>query len=128
MRLRTLANRYTGSRVVHMRQSAVPWAYRVFSRRVGIAPDTDRPPVERIALERLKHGGFRSENLVDDALTIRGRRDGRAGDRARRDRVDAGVTPDTRRTVLAARAVKGVPRISVEEALWAAGEILLGGT
>jgi DNA/RNA-binding domain of Phe-tRNA-synthetase-like protein len=69
-RLRTLANRYTGAKVVHMRQSPVPWAYRVFSRQVGIDPDTDRPPAERIALERLKHGGFRSENLLDDALLI----------------------------------------------------------
>jgi DNA/RNA-binding domain of Phe-tRNA-synthetase-like protein len=48
----------------------VPWAYRVFARQVGIDPDTHRTPVEAIALERLRHGGFRSENLVDDALTI----------------------------------------------------------
>ena len=33
-------------------------------------PDTDRTPVEQIALDRLKHGGLRSENLLDDALTI----------------------------------------------------------
>jgi DNA/RNA-binding domain of Phe-tRNA-synthetase-like protein len=69
-RLRELANRYTGGRVIHMRQDAVPWAYRVFARQVGIDPDTDRTPVEAIALERLRHGGFRSHNLVDDALTI----------------------------------------------------------
>ncbi len=35
-----------------------PWAYRVFSRQVGIDPDTDRTPVEAIALERLRHGGL----------------------------------------------------------------------
>jgi DNA/RNA-binding domain of Phe-tRNA-synthetase-like protein len=69
-RLRRLADRYTGGKVIHMRQDAVPWAYRVFSRQVGIDPDTDRTPVERIAVERLRHGGLRSENLVDDALTI----------------------------------------------------------
>jgi DNA/RNA-binding domain of Phe-tRNA-synthetase-like protein len=69
-RMRELANRYTGGRVIHMRQDAVPWAYRVFARQVGIDPDTDRTPVEAIALERLRHGGFRSRNLVDDALTI----------------------------------------------------------
>jgi DNA/RNA-binding domain of Phe-tRNA-synthetase-like protein len=69
-RLRALADRYTGAKVIHMRQDAVPWAYRVFSRQVGIDPDTDRTPVEAIALERLRHGGLRSENLVDDALTI----------------------------------------------------------
>ena len=56
-RLRALADRYTGAKVVHMRQDAVPWAYRVFSRQVGIDPDTDRTPVEAIAVERLRHGG-----------------------------------------------------------------------
>jgi DNA/RNA-binding domain of Phe-tRNA-synthetase-like protein len=69
-RLRELANRYTGGKVIHMRQDAVPWAYRVFSRQVGIDPDIDRTPVERIALERLRHGGLKSENIVDDALTL----------------------------------------------------------
>ena len=39
---------------------------------------------------------------------------------------DAGVTPGTRRMVIAALGVKGVPRISVEEALWTCGETLLG--
>jgi len=69
-RLRALADRYTGGKVIHMRQDAVPWAYRVFSRQVGIDPDSDRTPVEAIALERLKHGGLRSDNMLDDALTI----------------------------------------------------------
>jgi len=69
-RLRTMANRYTGGKVVHMRQDSIPWAYRVFSRQVGIDPDVDRTPVEAIAVERLRHGGFKSENIVDDALTI----------------------------------------------------------
>jgi DNA/RNA-binding domain of Phe-tRNA-synthetase-like protein len=69
-RLRLLADRYTGSKVIHMRQDAVPWAYRVFSRQVGIDPDRDRTPVEAIALERLRHGGLKSQNLLDDALTV----------------------------------------------------------
>jgi DNA/RNA-binding domain of Phe-tRNA-synthetase-like protein len=69
-RLRMLADRYTGGKVVHMRQDPVPWAYRVFSRQVGIDPDHDRTPVEAVALRRLKHGGLHSESLVDDALTI----------------------------------------------------------
>jgi DNA/RNA-binding domain of Phe-tRNA-synthetase-like protein len=69
-RLRVMADRYTGGKVIHMRQDPVPWAYRVFSRQVGIDPDSDRTPVEAIALERLKHGGLKSENLLDDALTI----------------------------------------------------------
>ena len=69
-RLRMLADRYTGGKVVHMRQDPVPWAYRVFSRQVGIDPDHDRTPVEAVALRRLKQGGLHSENVVDDALTI----------------------------------------------------------
>jgi DNA/RNA-binding domain of Phe-tRNA-synthetase-like protein len=168
-RLRDLSNRYTGSKVIHMRQDPVPWAYRVFSRQVGIDPDTDRTPVERIALERLRHGGLRSENIVDDALTIAtvetgvpviafdadnvgraiglrlAREEERLADGARplsarqivvadEDRSLAvlfgdvaeqcGVTPDSERMVLAALRVKGVPEISVEEALWTAAETL----
>ena len=69
-RLRMLADRYTGGKVVHMRQDPVPWAYRVFSRQVGIDPDHHRTPVEAVALRRLKQGGLHSENILDDALTI----------------------------------------------------------
>jgi DNA/RNA-binding domain of Phe-tRNA-synthetase-like protein len=167
-RLRMLADRYTGGKVVHMRQDPVPWAYRVFSRQVGIDPDQDRTPVEAVALRRLKHGGLRSENLVDDALTIAiaetgvpvialdaqlvegelGLRLARSGetfagarplssrqlvvaDSARPVAVvlgevgaDAGVTPETAQMVLCALGVKGVPRISLEEALWCAAETL----
>jgi DNA/RNA-binding domain of Phe-tRNA-synthetase-like protein len=167
-RLRMLADRYTGGMVVHMRQDPVPWAYRVFSRLVGIDPDHDRTPVEAVALRRLKHGGLHSESLVDDALTIAiaetgvplialdadrvggelGLRLARSGEQlagvrplsARQLVVadgerpvalvlgevghDAGVTPDTERMVLCALGVKGVPRISLEEALWCAAETL----
>jgi DNA/RNA-binding domain of Phe-tRNA-synthetase-like protein len=167
-RLRMLADRYTGGKVVHMRQDPVPWAYRVFSRQVGIDPDHDLTPVEAVALRRLKHGGLHSENLVDDALTIaiaetgvplialdadrvegplglRLARSGEtlAGSRPLSERqlvvadaerpvavvlgdvgLDAGVTPDTNRMVLCALGVKGVPRISLEEALWSAAETL----
>ena len=167
-RLRMLADRYTGGKVVHMRQDPVPWAYRVFSRQVGIDPDHDRTPVEAVALRRLKHGGLHSESLLDDALTIAiaetgvpligrdadrvdgdlGLRLARSGEQlagvrplsarqlvvADRERPvalvlgevghDAGVTPDTERMVLCALGVKGVPRISLEEALWCAAETL----
>jgi DNA/RNA-binding domain of Phe-tRNA-synthetase-like protein len=168
-RLRALADRYTGSKVVHMRQDHVPWAYRVFSRQVGVDPDTDRTPAEQVALDRLKWGGFRSRNVVDDALTIAiaetgvpvlafdgdlcgaslGLRLAGAGEKLGGGRPlasgqlivcdelrplavvlgeigqDAGVTPRTQRMILAALAVKGVPRISVEEALWTAAQTLV---
>jgi DNA/RNA-binding domain of Phe-tRNA-synthetase-like protein len=167
-RLRMLADRYTGGKVVHMRQDPVPWAYRVFSRQVGIDPDEDRTPVEAVALRRLQHGGLRSENVVDDALTIAiaetgvplialdadrvegelGLRLARAGETlgamrplsARQLVVadaerpvavvlgevgqEAGVTQETERMILCALGVKGVPRISLEEALWSAAETL----
>ena len=69
-RLREMSNRITGAKAVQMRQQAVPWAYRVFFRQVGIDPDERRTPAEQIILDRLKHGGFRSRNLLDDAITI----------------------------------------------------------
>ncbi|MBA3510130.1 MAG: hypothetical protein H0T19_08590 [Thermoleophilaceae bacterium] len=70
IRLRALAGRITGGHVVHMRQDPVPWAYRVLWRQVGLDPDVNRPPAERIAVERLRAGGIPSQNLLDDALTI----------------------------------------------------------
>ena len=169
-RLKDLADRYTGAHVIHMRQDPVPWAYRVFYRQVGIDPDSHRTPAEQVALDRLRVGGFKSANSVDDALTIavaetgvpviafdadrvgsvlglrlstEGERLGAAGrplstrqivvaDEHRSLAVlfgevseDHGVTPRTRRMVLVALRVKGVPRISVEEALWIAGETLV---
>ncbi len=68
--LAALANRYSGGRVVNLRHQPIPWAYRVFFRHVGLDPDADRTPVEDVALERMKRGGFQSENLVVDGLTI----------------------------------------------------------
>lgn len=170
-RLAALASRITGAKVVHMRQDAVPWAYRVFWRQIGIDPDSDRTPVERMALDRLRHGSLRSRNLLDDAIVIAtletgvpvvafdadrvgealGLRLTAGGERlgparalpsrqivyADEDRPlalvsgevaeDAGVTPATARMALASFAVKGVPRISVEEALWTVAETLEGG-
>src|SRR4051794_13253870 len=69
-RLATLSSRFRGARAVTMRQEPVPWAYRVFFRQVGMDPDDNdtRTPIERIALERLQHGGFESHGLVRDAL------------------------------------------------------------
>ena len=170
-RMSWLSNRYTGAKVIHMRQSAIPWAYRVFFRQVGLDPDTHRTPIERYALERLQKGAFRSSNTVDDALTIAtvetsvpvvaldadrvgtalglrlagsGELLGGEGGRplsvrqivlADEDRSLAvlfgevseqrGVTPRTRRITLVAVAVKGVPEISLEEALWIASNVVL---
>lgn len=69
-RLRVMSDRYTGGKAVNLRQEPIPWAYRVFFRQIGIDPDERRTPPEEVALERMKHGGFRSVSLLDDALTI----------------------------------------------------------
>lgn len=69
-RLREMSNRISGQKAIQMRQEAVPWAYRVFFRQVGIDPDERRTPAEQVILDRLKHGGFKSQNLLDDAITI----------------------------------------------------------
>jgi DNA/RNA-binding domain of Phe-tRNA-synthetase-like protein len=169
-RLRTLSDRYTGGKAVHLRQEPIPWAYRVFFRQVGIDPDDHRTPAEQAALDRMKHGSFRSRNLLDDALVIAtvetgvpvmaldanrvttplGLRLSHEGERlggeegrplsvrqivlADPDRSVAvlfgdiaenrGVDPGTSRMLLCSVQVKGVPEISVEEALWTLTEVL----
>jgi DNA/RNA-binding domain of Phe-tRNA-synthetase-like protein len=173
-RLRKLSDRYTGGKAVHLRQEPIPWAYRVFFRQVGIDPDDHRTPAEQAALDRMKHGSFRSRNLLDDALVIAtvetgvpvmaldadkvtpplglrlsqegeplGGEEGRPlsvrqivladpdrsvavlfGDIAE----ERGVDPATERKLLCSVQVKGVPEISVEEALWTATEVLRTGS
>ena len=41
----------------------------MFFRHIGLDPDEHRTPVEALALERLKRGGFPSRSTLDDALT-----------------------------------------------------------
>ncbi len=69
-RLRTLSNRVSGAQAINLRQRPIPSAYRVFYRHIGLDPDEQPTPVEELVLERMKHGGFRSQSLLDDALTI----------------------------------------------------------
>ena len=69
-RLRTLSNRYSGAQAINLRQQPIPWAYRVFYRHIGLDPDEQPTPIEEVVLERMRHGGFRSQSLLDDALTI----------------------------------------------------------
>lgn len=164
-RLRELAGRFSGAQTVNLRHQAIPWAYRVFFRHIGLDPDEQRTPIEELALERMRRGGFPSRNLLDDALTIAiaetgvavrafdaDRLEGRPGVRTSEpgERLEGrtgalpagtmviadearpiallfgavgqgrGVQPKSRRTLLCAVAVKGVPEIAVEEALWLA--------
>jgi DNA/RNA-binding domain of Phe-tRNA-synthetase-like protein len=170
-RLREMSNRIGGQKAIQMRQDAVPYAYRVFFRQVGIDPDERRTPAEQIVLDRLQHGGFRSRNLLDDAITIATFETGVPVIAFDRERVapplhlrlatpgetmgeaqrplssgqiviaddkqpvavlfadvdpGCGVTPRTRRMLLVAVQVDGVPDISIEEALWTVEETVTG--
>ena len=69
-RLRLMADRFRGPQAIALRRQPIPQAYRSFFRHIGQEPDERRIPVEALALERMKHGGFRSRNLLDDAITI----------------------------------------------------------
>jgi len=69
-RLRSLSDRIGGSQAIQLRQQAIPWAYRVFFRHIGLDPDTTRTPIEQLIFERIHDGAFKSRNRVDDALTI----------------------------------------------------------
>jgi DNA/RNA-binding domain of Phe-tRNA-synthetase-like protein len=168
-RLSQMSNRFSGPQAINLRHQTIPHAYRVFFRHIGLDPDEQPTPVEAIALERIRRGGFRSESLLDDALTIAtieshvalrafdadhlgGRLgirptapgeglEGRPGELPQGTLVIAdeerpvallfgatgagrGVTPKTRRIALVAIHVKGVPDISVEEAIWLCASVL----
>jgi DNA/RNA-binding domain of Phe-tRNA-synthetase-like protein len=69
-RLAELSNRFSGPQAINLRHRPIPSAYRVFYRHIGLDPDQQHTPVEAIALERMKRGGFVSRSLLDDALTI----------------------------------------------------------
>lgn len=168
-RLKDLAGRYSGAQAINLRHQPIPWAYRVFFRHIGLDPDEQRTPVEEVALERMKKGGFPSRNLLDDALTIaiaesgvalrafdadkvEGRLgvrlsepgeplEGRPGELPTGTLVIAdevrplglvfgamgsgrGVSGETKRTILCAIQVRGVPDIAVEEAIWLAASVM----
>jgi hypothetical protein len=153
-RLRAAADRMTGAQALALRHRDVVHAYRVFFRRIGIDPDERPTPAEAIALRRMRHGALLSRGLVEDALTVAtletavplcaldaDRLTGDLGveatappvlaDRAGAVAVlfepaaaRAAIGPATRRIALAAVGVPGVPRLSVEEALWTAWDTL----
>ncbi len=69
-RLRDLSDRFYGAHAIHLRERPIPWAYRVFFRQIGLDPDRRRTPVEQLALDRLRDGGFTSHGLPRDAIAI----------------------------------------------------------
>jgi DNA/RNA-binding domain of Phe-tRNA-synthetase-like protein len=69
-RLRMLSDRIRGADAIVARQRAIPWAYRVLYRHVGLDPDADRTPIEGALVRRLFDGRFAPEGLPADALTV----------------------------------------------------------
>jgi DNA/RNA-binding domain of Phe-tRNA-synthetase-like protein len=69
-RLRYLSDRLHGQKALNLRREPIASAYRVFFRQIGLDPDEIRIPVEAAVLERLRAGGFKSQGLVEDAVTI----------------------------------------------------------
>jgi DNA/RNA-binding domain of Phe-tRNA-synthetase-like protein len=69
-RLRELSNRFRGARAVGVRREAVPAAYRIFYRQIGLDPDLSRTPIEAAVLERMLRGGFLSGGFLEDVLLI----------------------------------------------------------
>jgi DNA/RNA-binding domain of Phe-tRNA-synthetase-like protein len=69
-RMARMSDRFSGPQAINLRHQPIPWAYRVFYRHIGLDPDQQQTPVEEVALERMKHGGFVSRSLLDDALTV----------------------------------------------------------
>jgi DNA/RNA-binding domain of Phe-tRNA-synthetase-like protein len=69
-RLRELSNRWAGAQAIMMRTQAVPAAYRVFFRHIGLDPDVQRPPLEQAVMQRLLDGGFLPRGLLADVLLL----------------------------------------------------------
>ena len=69
-RLRALSDRFRGAQAIALRRQAIPHAYRVFFRHIGLEPDERRVPVEALALERMRKGGFATRNLLGEGITI----------------------------------------------------------
>lgn len=67
-RLASHADRFNGTKAVAIRREPVTSAYRVFSRHIGIDPDSSPTPIEAAARERLIDGGFLSRSLLADTL------------------------------------------------------------
>ncbi len=165
-RLRVLSDRFAGAQAINLRHQAIPWAYRVFFRHIGLDPDEQPTPVEQLALERMFHGGFVSRNLLEDAITIgivesgvalrafdAEKVTGRLGIRLTAPgealerplpagtlvvadelrpiallfgdpATDAAPSSKTRRALIVATQVRGVPDIAIEEAIWLASGVI----
>jgi hypothetical protein len=69
-RIRELSSKIRGARAVAIRREAIPAAYRVFFRHIGLDPDVVRTPIEAAVLERMVRGAFLTGGLLQDVLLI----------------------------------------------------------
>jgi DNA/RNA-binding domain of Phe-tRNA-synthetase-like protein len=69
-RLQELSNRWAGAQAIMVRSQAVPAAYRVFYRHIGLDPDVQRTPLEEAVMRRLMDGGFLPRGLLEDVLLL----------------------------------------------------------
>jgi DNA/RNA-binding domain of Phe-tRNA-synthetase-like protein len=90
-RLRDLSDRFYGAHAIQMRERPIPWAYRVFFRQIGLDPDRTRTPIEQLAFDRIREGGFKSQGLPADALTVAIAETGVALRAFDADRLDGGL-------------------------------------
>jgi hypothetical protein len=149
-RLRALSDRHRGAQAMALRSRAIPHAYRVLFRHLGLEPDIRRIPVEELVIGRLLAGVYESHGLLPDALAtatietevgvwaLEGEHEPRlaqdgggivvASERGRVAELfalpDAPVTRAARTLTLYAILAPGVPHIAVDEALWIAGELV----
>ncbi|WP_354698840.1 hypothetical protein DSM112329_04538 [Paraconexibacter sp. AEG42_29] len=63
-------DRVKGFAVGSLRLDPVASAYRAFARQIGLDPDADRNPLERLAVERLTVGRLASGGPLADAMTV----------------------------------------------------------
>jgi hypothetical protein len=151
-RLRALSDRHRGAQAIALRSRAIPHAYRVLFRHLGLEPDTRRIPVEELVVGRLLAGVYESRGLLADALAtatvetevgvwaMAGERELRLAQEGGRIVIaDAGgragelfappdepVTRAARTLTLYAILAPGVPDIAVDEALRIAADLLAG--
>jgi DNA/RNA-binding domain of Phe-tRNA-synthetase-like protein len=69
-RLRALSDRHRGAQAIALRGRAIPHAYRVLFRDLGLEPDVQRIPVEALMVERLRAGAYPSRGWLPDALAV----------------------------------------------------------
>ena len=69
-RLRELSDRGRGVDAVALRTRPLPRAYRAFFRQIGLDPDVDRVPAERVAVQRLLEGGLSAGDRITGACRL----------------------------------------------------------